>query len=133
MHDMSGKGNKNHMKYHTIIHKIKAIAGAREDESQDALEVVVENVAANLSDTTRQSFAAQLPDELQSAAQMVPTITHIDEDIIDQLMDLEDIDEHRARTHIKAAWQTICELFDTESVKDITEELPRKMVVTLES
>ena len=80
------------MKYHQLIQRIKACAGAREDESQDALEVVVENVASHLSDYTRRGFARELPEELQSAAMMVPTITHIDEDIIDQLMDLEDID-----------------------------------------
>lgn len=120
------------MKYHTLIQKIKAIAQAREDESQDALEVVVENVAANLTDYTRHGFAAKLPDELQSAAMMVPTANHIDEDIIEQLMDLEDIDEHRARRHLRAAWQTLCELFDRESVEDITAELPRKMVAQLE-
>lgn len=120
------------MKYHVLINKIKMLAHAREDESQDALEVVVENVAANLTDYTRQGFAAKLPEELQSAAMMVPTITHIDEDIIDQLMDLEDIDERRARKHLRAAWQTICELFDRESVEDITAELPRKMVAQLE-
>ena len=131
MHD--GVRKENDMKYRTIVRKIRAVAGAREYESQDALEVVVENVAANLTDYTRRSFAAKLPEELQSAAQMVPTITHIDEDIIDQLMELEDIDEHKARRYIKAVWQTLCELFDSESVEDITAELPHKMILTLES
>lgn len=116
------------MKYHALIKKIKHMAQAREDESQDALEIVVENVAAHLTDYTRRGFAAQLPVELQNAAQMVPTITHIDEDIIEQLMDLEDIDEHRARRHLKVAWQTITELFDRESVDDITAELPSNMM-----
>ncbi len=115
------------MKYRMIVSKIKAMAGAREDESQDALELVVENIAANLTDVSRRSFAAQLPDELQSAAQMVPTITHIDEDIIDQLMDLEDIDESRARKHVRAAWQALCELFETEEVDEITSQMPHKV------
>jgi len=110
-----------------IVSKIKAMAGAREDESQDALELVVENIAANLTDVSRRSFAAQLPDELQSAAQMVPTITHIDEDLIDQLMDLEDIDESRARKHVRAAWQALCELFETEEVDEITSQMPHKV------
>ncbi len=119
------------MKYHTLVERIKHIAQAREDESQDALEIVVENVAAHLTDYTRRGFAAQLPAELQNAAQMVPTITHIDEDLIDQLMDLEDIDESRARQHLRAAWQTIIELFDRESVEDITSELPSNVMAVL--
>ncbi len=119
------------MKYHSLIKKIHRIAGAREDESQDALELVVENVAVHLTDHTRRGFAAKLPRELQSAAMMVPTAGATD-DIIEQYMDLDDVDEHRARDYLRAAWQTICELFDRESVQDITAELPHTMVAVLE-
>ena len=120
------------MNYHELIHRIKAAASADEDESQDALELVVENVAAHLTDQTRREFAAALPDELQIAAQMVPTANHIDEDIIEQLMDLEDVDESSARKRIKAAWQAICDLFDSREVNDITAELPHQVVAALE-
>ncbi|MGB4795690.1 MAG: DUF2267 domain-containing protein [Candidatus Saccharimonadales bacterium] len=120
------------MKYHALITKIKHIAGARDDESQDALELVVENVAVHLTDRTRRDFAAQLPDELQTAAMMVPTASVADDDIIEQYMDIEDVDEHRARDYLRAAWQAICELFDREAVEDITSELPRTMVAVLE-
>jgi len=120
------------MKYHELIRRIKMATSSEEYESQDALELVVENVAAHLSDYTRREFAAALPDELQNAAQMVPTAQHIDEDIIEQLMDLEDVDETRARQRIRAAWQAICDIFDSHAVDDITAELPRRMVATLE-
>ena len=119
------------MTYTNLIRRIKSMAGAREDESQDALEVVVENVAANLTDYTRRGFAARLPRELQDAAQMVPTMTHLDEDIIDQLMDLEDVDEHRARHILRAAWRALIELFDNESVEDIQAELPQNVMAVL--
>jgi uncharacterized protein (DUF2267 family) len=108
------------------------MASANDDESQDALELVVENVAAHLTDHTRRDFAAALPEELQNAAQMVPTATHIDEDIIGQLMDLEDMDEGSAKRRIKAAWQALCEIFDSREVDDITSELPRQIVAELE-
>lgn len=108
------------------------MASASDDESQDALELVVENVAAHLTDHTRRDFAAALPDELQNAAQMVPTATHIDEDIIGQLMDLEDMDEGSAKKRIKAAWQALCEVFDSREVDDITSELPRQIVAELQ-
>lgn len=120
------------MNYMDLIHRIKATASADEDESQDALELVVENVAAHLTDHTRREFAAALPDELQSAAQMVPTANHIDEDIIEQLMDLEDVDESNAKQRIKAAWQAISDIFDSREVDDITSELPRRVVAALE-
>jgi len=120
------------MNYHELIRHIKDAAHADEDESQDALELVVENVAAHLTDHTRREFAAALPNELQSAAQMVPTANHIDEDIIEQLMDLEDVDETSARSHIRAAWQAICDIFDSREVDGITSELPRQIVAVLE-
>lgn len=120
------------MKYHTLVQKIKHMAQAREDESQDALEVVVENVAVHLSDSARRGFAAKLPEELQTAAMMVPTVNSIDEDIIEQYMELEDVDEHNARRYLQAAWQALCELFDGEAVDDITAELPRGMRAVLE-
>jgi uncharacterized protein (DUF2267 family) len=120
------------MKYHSLIKKIHRITGARADESQDALELVVENVAVHLTDHTRRGFAAKLPQELHAASMMVPTASSIDDDIIEQYMDLEDIDEHRARHYLQAAWQALCELFDRESVQDITAELPRQMVAILE-
>jgi uncharacterized protein (DUF2267 family) len=120
------------MTYRDLIRRIKDAASADDDSSQDALELVVENVAAHLTDQTRRDFAAALPDELQSAAQMVPTASHIDESIIEQLMDLEDVDEKSARTRIKAAWQALCDIFDSREVDDITAELPRRVVAALE-
>ncbi len=120
------------MKYHALIKKIKNLSHAHDDESQDALELVVENVAVHLSDRTRRGFAARLPQELQGAAMMVPTAGRIDEDIIEQYMDLEDVDENRAREFLRAAWQAVCELFDRDSMRDITAELPRRMVAVLE-
>jgi uncharacterized protein (DUF2267 family) len=120
------------MKYHELIRRIRAATSAEDDESQDALELVVENVAAHLTDQTRREFAAALPDELQNAAQMVPTAQHIDEDIIEQLMDLEDVDETNARRRIRAAWQAVSDIFDSHEVDDITAELPRRMVASLE-
>jgi len=120
------------MSYYELIRKIKDATSAEESDSQDALELVVENVAVHLSDHVRRDFAAALPDELQHAAQMVPTANHIDEDIIEQLMDLEDVDESSARTRIRAAWQALCDIFDTREVSDITAELPHKVVAVLE-
>lgn len=120
------------MTYRDLIRRIKDAASTDDASSKDALELVVENVAAHLTDQTRREFAAALPNELQSAAQMVPTASHIDEDIIDQLMDLEDVDETGAKRRIKAAWQALCDVFDGHEVDDITAELPRQVVAALE-
>ncbi len=120
------------MSYHDLIRRIKEAAGAADDESQEALELVVENVAVHLTDPTRKEFAAALPDELQHAAQMVPTASHLDEDIISQLMDIEDVEETEAKNYIRAAWQAIKDMFDGREVDDIKAELPHNMVAVLE-
>lgn len=120
------------MKYHALVQKTKHLSHALEDESQDALEVVVENIAVHLSDYTRRDFAARLPEELRTAAMMVPTASALDDDLIEQFMDLSDVDESRARRYIRAAWEAICELFDGDSVRDITAELPPNVVTALE-
>lgn len=120
------------MKYHDLVRRIKEAAGAEEDESQEALELVVENVAVHLTDPTRKEFAAALPSELQHAAQMVPTASHLDEDIISQLMDIEDVEEQEAKNYVKAAWHALKDIFDGNAVEDITAELPRTMVAVLE-
>jgi hypothetical protein len=113
------------MNYMDLILRIKMAASADEDESQDALELVVENVAAHLTDRTRREFAAALPDELQSAAQMVPTANHIDEDIIEQLMDLEDVDESNARKRIPGN-AGIFYLVELQGLKPWTSSMPWK-------
>ena len=120
------------MSYHQLINWIREHADADDDASQDALEVVVENVAAHLTDSTRRGFAAQLPDELQNAAMMVPTANYIDEDIVEQIMDLEDVDESQARKYIRAAWQAIRDMFDSDEVREITDELPLNVRTALQ-
>ncbi len=120
------------MKYHDLIRRVKESAGAETDESQEALELVVENVAVHLTDPTRKEFAAALPSELQHAAQMVPTASYVDDDIVSQLMDIEDVEEQEAKSYIRAAWQAVKDMFGDSEVDDIKAELPRNMVAVLE-
>ena len=120
------------MKYNALITKIKHLAQAREDTSQDALEVVVENVAVHLDDGSRRDFASKLPEELQAAATMVPTAASLDDDIIERFLEIDEMDELKAREYVRAAWEAISELFDSESIKSIILQLPRKLATVLE-
>jgi len=120
------------VKYNSLIQKIKYLSQAHEDESQDALEVVVENIAVHLDDVSRRDFASKLPEELQTAAMMVPTASSIDDDMIERFLEIDDIDELTAKQYIQAAWEAITELFDTDILRDIIRQLPRKMVAVLE-
>ncbi len=118
-------------KYHSLIQKIKQRSHAPADESQDALELVVENIAIHLTDYTRRGFAAVLPRELRVAALMVPTADSMDDDIIDRFMDIDNVNEQQAHHYIKAAWQVLSEFFDREAMEDIVAELPRRVLDVL--
>lgn len=115
------------MKYNSLVRKIKHLAQThQDDESQDALQVLVENIAMHLDDVSRREFAARLPEELQSAAMMVPTAASMDDDIIERFLEIDDVDEMTARQYMQAAWEAIAELFDTDVLKEIIRQLPRK-------
>jgi uncharacterized protein (DUF2267 family) len=120
------------MKYSEIVRHINVTAATNEDGAQDALELVVENVAAYLPPQVRMQFAAGLPLELQSAAQMLPAVRHMDEDIVEQLMQQDGTDETNARRRIRAAWQALRPAFNTHEVQAFTTQLPRNVAAALE-
>jgi uncharacterized protein (DUF2267 family) len=120
------------MKYSEIIHHIQTTAAASDGGSQDAIELVVENVAAYLPPQMRYRFAAGLPPELQSAAQMLPAVKSEDEGIVEQLMHQDRVDKISAQQRIRAAWQALYPAFDTHEVVEFKAQLPRNIVVALE-
>lgn len=120
------------MKYSEIIHHIQTTVAATDGGSEDAIELVVENVAAYLPPHMRYRFAAGLPPELQSAAQMLPMAEPDDEDIVEQLMHQDRVDKTSAQQRIRAAWQALYPAFDTHEVKAFKDQLPRKIVAALE-
>ncbi len=120
------------MKYSEIIRHIQTTAAASDGGSQDAIELVVENVAAYLPPHMRYRFAAGLPPELQSAAQMLPVVESEGEDIVEQLMHQDRVDKANAQLRIRAAWQSLYPAFDTHEVAEFKAQLPRKIIVALE-
>lgn len=98
------------MKYHALITKSSTSLGLARTSRKTPLDPRRERGCSPLPTAL---VAVLLPnfEELQSAAMMVPTAS-AEDDIIEQYMDLEDVDEHRARDYLRAAWQAVCELFD---------------------
>lgn len=120
------------MKYSEIIRHIQTTAAANDGGSEDAIELVVENVAAYLPPHMRYRFAAALPPELQNAAQMLPAIDSEDEDIVEQLMHQDRVDKTSAQQRIRAAWQALYPAFDMHEVREFKAQLPHKIVAALE-
>jgi uncharacterized protein (DUF2267 family) len=114
------------MKYREIIKKVQTYSGLDDQESEDALQTMVEVLAVHLPEGGRKDFAAELPEELEDIALSVwPTEVTAREDIIEQMADLQDIDQNHATTMIKAVWQALKDAISPTGIKDIRDQLPR--------
>jgi uncharacterized protein (DUF2267 family) len=120
------------MRYREIIKKVQKYSGFSDSESKDALDVMVETLAVHLNEGERKDFAAQLPEELQSMALAVyATDENSKQDILKQFMELEHIDERRAKKQIAAAWQALKEAISGGEAEHIKAQLPNKVISLL--
>src|SRR5438105_4107724 len=120
------------MKYRELIKKVQHYSGFSDSESQDALQLLVESLAVHLTEGERKDFAAQLPQELQDIALSVyATENNSKEDILQQFMDLEDIDESRAKKQIKAAWRALKDAISGGEIEHIKAQLPNTTTALL--
>lgn len=120
------------MKYREIIKKVQDYSGFSDSESQDALQMMVESLAVHLTEGERKDFASQLPSELQDIAlSVLPTEESVNQDILDQFMEIQEIDENRAKKQIKAAWQALKDAISGGEIEDIKAQLPNQTVALL--
>jgi uncharacterized protein (DUF2267 family) len=115
------------MKYRQLINRVQEYSGDFSDEeSRDALEMMVESLAVHLTEGERKDFASQLPQELQDIALSVyATEENSNEDMVQQFMELEDIDEAHAKKQMRAAWRALREVLGGGQVEHIKAQLPR--------
>jgi uncharacterized protein (DUF2267 family) len=114
------------------VKRVQKYSGFSDSESKDALDTMVETLAVHLNEGERKDFAAQLPQELQDMALAVyATEENSKEDILKQFMELEDINESRAKKQITAAWKALKENISGGEVKHIKSQLPRSMASLL--
>jgi uncharacterized protein (DUF2267 family) len=120
------------MGFRELIKKVQVYSGFSDDESKDALEMMVESLAVHLDDGERKDFASQLPQELQDIALTVyPTPENSRQDILDQFMEVEQIDEGRAKKQIYAAWEALKEAVSEGEIDHIRAQLPNSSVAFL--
>jgi uncharacterized protein (DUF2267 family) len=118
------------MGFRELIIKVQQYSGFSDAESKDALECMVENLAIRLDDSERKGFADQLPEELQDIALSVkPTEENTRQDnIVIQFMELQGVDEPRAKMQIIAAWSALKDAISPNEIDDIRSRLPRAMM-----
>jgi len=120
------------MKYRELIKKVQNYSGFSDDESEDALQMMVESLAVHLNEGERKDFASQLPERLQDLALSVfANERNSHEDIVEQFMENERIDESRAKKQIFAAWQALKDGLSKGEVEHIRAQLPNRTVAFL--
>jgi uncharacterized protein (DUF2267 family) len=121
------------MKYREMIKRVQNYSGFSDSESKEALQLMVETLSVHLTEGERKDFASQLPQELEDIALTVlPTEQNSNEDILRQFMELQDIDEPRAKKQIKAAWKAIKDAISPGEIEDIKAQLKPEVVATLQ-
>lgn len=120
------------MGFREMVKKVQLYSGFSDSESQDALEMMVESLAVHLTEGERKDFASQLPQELKDLALSVyatPRNSH--QDIVEQFMEIEGIDEPRAKKQVYSAWNTLKDALSEGEIKHIRSQLPNKTVAFL--
>ncbi len=121
------------MGYRELIKKVQLYSGFTGSESQDALDCMVETLAANLNDGERKDFASQLPQELKFRAMMVDPVPHSSHrDMLRQFMDYQNLDESRAKRQMLSAWRALKDAISAGEIRDIRSQLSNKMLAFLQ-
>lgn len=117
------------MRYRELIKKVQDYSGLSFEEAKEALQVMVEVLAVHLTERERKDFASQLPEELQNIALAVlATEENSTKPILPQIMELQQVDENRAKHQIKAAWRALKNAISRGEIEDIKAQLPNDFV-----
>lgn len=120
------------MGFREMIKRVQQYSGFSDRESKDALELMVESLAVHLTDGERKDFASQLPRELQAIAlSVMPTREIARQDMLRQFMQIQGIDEARAKKQILCAWKAIKDAVSPGEIDDMRAQLPKATVAFL--
>lgn len=120
------------MKFRELVKQVQLNSGFSDQESQEALEHMVESLAVHLTEGERKDFASQLPQELKDIAlSVLPTENLVHQDLLEQFIEMQDIEESRAKKQIHAAWEALKEAISPGEIDDIRAQLPNKTVAFL--
>lgn len=120
------------MKYRELIKKVQDYSGFSDQESKDALDCLVETLAVHLTEGERKDFASQLPEELQDIALAVlPTEETAKQDMFEQFMEVQQVEEPRAKKQMLAAWRALKDAVTSGEIEHIKAQLPNHTVAML--
>lgn len=115
------------MEYPELVKRVQNYSGFTRDESEDALQVMVESLSVHLPEPQRSQFARRLPGLLRDIAlSVLPTEQNSKQDILKQVMELQRIDARKAKKQINASWKALSETIGNNRTKEIKSNLSIK-------
>lgn len=120
------------MGFRELIKKVQLYSGFSDAESKNALELMVESLAVRLNEGERKDFASQLPQELKDIAlTVIPTEENSRLDLIEQFMEIEGIEEPRAKKQVMSAWKALKAAISPGEINHLRAQLPNQEVAIL--
>lgn len=119
------------MKYRELVKTVQLNSGFSDSESEQALRLVVESIAAQLNDGERKDFASQLPSELEELALEAAPGRVEPEELCEELSELEDIDEGHAKKQIFAVWESLKDALSDGQIHHIRDQLSSRWLAWL--
>lgn len=115
------------MKYRELIKTVQLYSGFSDTESKDALDGTVAVLAVHLTEGQRWNFASQLPEQLKDLALAVyATEENSSQDLFEQFMEVQEVDEPRAKQQLISAWNALKDTLSSGLVDHIKAQLPKR-------
>lgn len=113
------------MKYREIIKKIQHDSGFSDEESETAIDTLVESLAERMTDEELRKFASQLPEELKNIAVITPMEDRDERhmDIVAEFMIKEQISEDHAKKQVLSAWAALKSFVSEGQISHIRAQL----------
>ena len=119
------------MGYRELIKKIQQISGFSDSESKQALDLMVKGLAERLTEEEREDFASELPPELQEIALSAEPASATQKNIIEEFMEIERIDEARAKKQVLSTWDAIKEAISPGEIADMRAQFSKQTAALL--
>jgi len=113
------------MKYRELIKKIQHDTGFSDQESETAIDTLVESLAERLTDEELGNFASQLPSELQTIAMTTPMEDRHERhmSLVEEFMIKEQISEEHAKKQVLSAWAALKSFISEGEINHIKSQL----------
>lgn len=120
------------MKYRELVKRVQNYSGFSDKESENALQLVTETLAARLTEDERKDFASQLPEELKDMTLSMSGQEKMSKDeFYSEIEDTQGIDHGHAKKQIMAVWLALKDALTPGQIDHIKTQLPNDLASEL--